>query len=232
MVEAGFFRVPGFGISLFLAAIRRLRLNRGMRPTPSPVRNIVLPLLLLLFSISGLKADPVEDKVKEIRARYGEIEGAKLRTRAIEFESQDEPLSGTCTLFFQGDEIVKVFLSYGAGDHGASDEYYYYKGGELFFVYASDGYWRFTGETLSNGESETIDSAVEHRVYIDQGRIIRHLSKEATSKNPAALKGLLAKAENRPSADADRAGWLLRRGLRAHTIRSAGDAIRALVADE
>lgn len=195
-------------------------------------RRYFLSGLFLLSFGASLHADPVEDRVNWIRARYGEIEGANLRSRSFEFESQDEPLSGTCTLYFQGDEVVKVLLSYGAGDHGASDEYYYYNGGTLFFVYASDGYWRFTGETLSNGESETIDTAVEHRLYLDGGRIVRHLSKEATSKKPAALKGLLAKAENHPSADSDRAARLVRRGLRANSIRNSGAAIQVLMEDE
>lgn len=160
-----------------------------------------------------------------IRALYNEIEGAKLRTKVIEFEAQDEPLAGTCTLHYQGDKVVKVHLAYGAGDHGASDEYFYYSGGQLFFAYASDGYWSFTGETLPNGESETIDSTTEHRVYVENGAVIRHLEKAAKSKKPEALKGLLAKAANAPSEDADRAARLVKRGGKARSVQDAPGAI-------
>ncbi|MBL9157586.1 MAG: hypothetical protein JNJ70_08950 [Verrucomicrobiales bacterium] len=178
-----------------------------------------------------LLADAVEDKVTAIRALYNEIEGAKLRTRVIEFEAQDEPLAGTCTLHYQGDKVVKVHLAYGAGDHGASDEYFYYSEGKLFFAYASDGYWSFTGETLPNGESETIDSTTEHRVYVENGAVIRHLEKAAKSKNPEALPGLLAKAKNTPGEDTDRATRLVHRGGKASSVQDAAGVI-ALMLEE
>lgn len=188
------------------------------------VRRLFLALVAILGS-EGLIAQSVEEKVTEIRARYNAIEGAKLRTKTIEFEARDEPLSGTCTLHYRGDEVVKIHLAYGAGDHGASDEYFYYTNGALFFAYASDGSWGFTGVTLPNGESETIDTVAEHRIYIENGTILRHLEKKASSKKPADLKGLLAKAANSPGSDPERAGQLLQHGLRAVGIHDAGSAL-------
>jgi hypothetical protein len=191
-------------------------------------RHCLLLALLALSARHEVAAQSVEEKVTEIRTRYNAIEGAKLRTKAIEFEAQDEPLSGTCSLHYQGDEVVKVHLAYGAGDHGASDEYFYYTKGVLFFAYASDGSWGFTGSTLPNGESETIDTVAEHRLYIENGTILRHLEKKATSKTPAELKGLLAKAPNSPGSDAERAGQLLQHGLRAVGIHDEGSALGVL----
>lgn len=202
-----------------------------MSPTPIPRRALFLSLFPLLLA-SAAAADPVEAKVSAIRALYNEIEGAELRTKRIEFESQDEPLSGTCTLHYRGDELVKIHLAYGFGDHGASDEYHYYDRGSLFFVYASDGSWGFTGQTLPNGESETIDSVTEHRLYLGDGTILRHLEKKASSKNPASLKGLLAKAANGPAQDASRGIQLVRHGQRAVAIRDAAGAIAVLTAGE
>lgn len=196
-----------------------------MNTIPISRRRLLLALLSL-FAVHEMSAQTVEEKVTGIRARYNDIEGAKLRTRAIEFEAQDEPLSGTCTLHYRGDEVVKVHLAYGAGDHGASDEYFYYTQGVLFFAYASDGSWGFTGETLPNGESETIDSVAEHRVYIENGVILRHLEKKASSKKPAELKGLLAKAPNAPSSDSERAKQLLQNGLAAVGIHDAPSALK------
>jgi len=195
-----------------------------MNTIPISRRCLFLALLALSANLQ-VSAQSVEEKVTEIRARYNTVEGAKLRTKAIEFEAQDEPLSGTCTLHYQGDEVVKVHLAYGAGDHGASDEYFYYTKGVLFFAYASDGSWGFTGATLPNGESETIDTVAEHRVYIENGSILRHLEKKATSKKSAELKGLLAKAPNSPGADPERAGQLLQHGLRAVGIHDAASAL-------
>lgn len=195
--------------------------------TKSIARRLFLASVAILGS-DGLFAQSVEEKVTEIRARYNAIEGAKLRTKSIEFEARDEPLSGTCTLHYQGDEIVKIHLFYGAGDHGASDEYFYYTNGVLFFAYASDGSWGFTGGTLPSGESETIDSVVEHRVYIENGTILRHLEKTASSKKPAELKGLLAKAPNSPGSDPERASELVRHGQRALRVHDAGSALGVL----
>ncbi len=194
-----------------------------MKPLPTgPSWVIASTLFALLFS-SALQADPVEDQVKSIRARYNAIEGAKLTGTKVEFESQDEPVSGTCTTYAQGGAVVKVHLSWGAGDHGASDEYYYYDANGLFFVYASDGSWGFTGNTLPSGESETVDATVEHRVYLSGGQIIRHLKKEAKSTNPEALPGLIAKAPNLPVNDPERAAELLRRGQGAAWVKTPAD---------
>lgn len=194
-----------------------------------------LTLAFTLFTLlvaPGLRADPVEDQVKNIRARYNAIEGAKLPGTKVEFESQDEPLSGSCTTYAQGGAVVKVHISWGAGDHGASDEYYYYDTNGLFFVYATDGSWGFTGNTLPNGESETVDTTIEHRVYLAGGEIIRHLKKEARSTNAGALPGLIAKAPNLPANDPERAGELLRRGQGAAWVRSPADLGALLMPSE
>lgn len=194
-----------------------------MKSLPTaPSLAIALTLFTPLF-IPGLRADPVEDQVKNIRARYNAIEGAKLTGTKVEFESQDEPVSGTCTTYAQGGAVVKVHLSWGAGDHGASDEYYYYDANGLFFVYASDGSWGFTGNTLPNGESETVDTTIEHRVYLAGGQIIRHLKKEAKSTDGEAVPGLIAKAPNLPANDPERAAELLRRGQGAASVKSPAD---------
>jgi hypothetical protein len=72
------------------------------------------------------RADATEDAVSAIRAKYNEIESARLTAREVNFESQDDPVSGTCTKYYLGQELVKVKLSYVMGDHGGSDEYFYY----------------------------------------------------------------------------------------------------------
>ena len=89
----------------------------------------------------------------------------------------------------------------------------------------------FTGETLPSGESETIDTVAEHRVFIENGTILRHLEKKASSKNPAELKGLLTKASNSPSAASERAAQLLRHGLAAAGVHDAASALKAFTSD-
>lgn len=185
---------------------------------------------LALLAFSSSRAADEEAIVKDIRERYNRIEGAKLRPREIEFASDSDPVSGTFTRYFQGDKLVKIKLSYGMGDHGGSEEYYYYDQGELFFVFATDSAWSFSGETLPSGESGTIDTAVEHRVYFFDGSLVRHLSREVKSKDPAAVSGLLKKATNQPSTDSDRASRLYSVGLGAY-VATTGSAILQLLLD-
>ena len=199
-------------------------------------RRTIIAALLAFVSLASfqilLRAGPEEAQIKDIRARYNAIEGAKLPSKKIEFETQDEPLFGTCTLYSKGTEVVKIHLSQGAGDHCASDEYFYYDDGTLFFAYASDGIWQFTGETLANGESETVDMVTEHRVYFAGDKTVRHLTKKVSSKKPDHLAGLLAKAANVPSHDPDRAATLLAHGKAAYTVKSPADLGRLLTASE
>lgn len=183
----------------------------------------------LATTIAGSsRGDEVEDRVKEIRTRYNAIESAKLKSQKVEYEGDSEPITATCTTYFEGDEVVKVQLTWG-GDHFASDEYFYYAGGRLIFVYASDGSWRFTGETLPNGESETMDEVVEHRVYLSGDSVIRHLEKTASSKKPDEIKTLLAKTENRPSDDTERAQALVAHGKALFAVRTAAELGKALL---
>lgn len=171
-------------------------------------------------------SDSIEDTIRAIRADYAAIQGQRLRTETIDFAAEDEPLVGTLTRSLDGDVVVKIHLSYGLGDHGASDEFFYYRHGHLFFVHATDGAWSFTGRTLADGSSETIDTIVEHRVYFNAGQIIRHLRKEAWSTDPAALPARLDQAPNRPAAtvaDQSRAEQLMLHGLHAYRVESRDD---------
>ena len=196
-----------------------------------PTRRQAAALILSTLILPGLprtRADETEALVKDIRERYNQIEGAKLRPVELEFTSDSDPVSGTFTRYYRGDELVKVKLSYAMGDHGGSDEYFYYQNGQLFFAVATDTAWGFSGETLPNGESGTIDTAIEHRVYFSKGILIRHLSREVKSKDPDALAGLLAKATNRPATDTERGGRLYAVGQGAATAND-GAAILGLL---
>lgn len=173
------------------------------------------------------RADDLETKIREIRARYEAIEKAKPASQTIAFEGETDPISGECTIHRQGGEIVKVVFKYG-GDHGASEEYHYYTAGRLFFSYASDGAWSFTGRTLPNGESETVDSVTEHRVYYEGGTILRHLVKEAKSTDASKLPALLAKTNNQPGDSGERARRLLRMGQGLLAVQRPAD-LEALV---
>lgn len=203
-----------------------------MKPCQACFRSVLFSLIvhaiLLAVPSTTARGDAVEDRVKEIRSLYQEIESAKLKGRKVEFEGESEPITASCTTYVEDGEVVKVHLSWG-GDHFASDEYFYYSDGQLVFVYASDGSWRFTGETLANGESETIDEVVEHRVYLSDGAVIRHLEKSASAKKADAIPALLAKAGNRPGDDSERAAELMAHGREACLVKTASDLGKLLL---
>lgn len=198
-------------------------------------RTFPLTPLLVLTALSLLvpqvRADPVEDAVSEIRKRYNRIESWSLSPKRISFESQDEQASGELVRYYHDGALAKANLSFGVGDHGASDETYYYHDGELFFVYAVQGYWRFTGRTLSNGESETVDVMIEHRLYFSDGRLVRHLRKEAQSTDAAALKGLISKEKNQPHQDPAYAAEVRRRGMKCAGVSSAAGLEKAVLGE-
>ncbi|MEM1443171.1 MAG: hypothetical protein AAGF67_12570 [Verrucomicrobiota bacterium] len=181
--------------------------------------------LAVFFSLTAsvALADPVEDAVSDIRAKYNQIEGGKLDKQVIEFAPEDDPSYGKVTKYFQNGQLVKANYVFGAGDHGGADETYYYHNGQLFFIYVAQSSWRFTGNTLSNGESETIDSMVEHRLYFQNGNLIRHLRKEVESTNYDALGSLIAKAKNQPHQDPSMASAAKMRGFQIPGVGSWQD---------
>ncbi len=188
------------------------------------------PVLLALFAAVSDPASGqiVEEQVRGIREICNRIDSGKLASAKVAYEGESEPITATCTIFREGDSVVKIHLSWG-GDHFASDEYFYYAGGKLIFVYASDGSWRFTGDTLANGESETLDEVVEHRVYVVDGKVIRHLEKAVQSTRPEQLKTLLSKAENAPGKNSERAGTLVGHGQALWGVRTREDLGKALL---
>ena len=165
-------------------------------------------------------ADPVEEAISDIRAKYNRIEGWQMAPQRITFESQVDPASGELKKYYYDGQLAKANLIFAEGDHGGGDETYYYHGGELFFAYVVQSYWKFTGRTLANGESETVDVMSEHRLYFSGGNLIRHLRKEVQSTNPEALRGLLANAPNQPYSDPGFASDVQRRGIRCSSVSS------------
>ncbi len=141
-------------------------------------------------------ADGREAEIAKIRKYYAEVEALQeLAQEDIKFQCPDDPMQGVLTRRTRRDtgEIVRLDLGYLAGDHGSSDEIYYYRGGEVFFVLEAASWWGFSG----GKEGQTIDTMRERRFYFAGGRCIRVLEKEVSSEKPEDLKGLISKEENR-----------------------------------
>lgn len=175
-------------------------------------RFLTLSALLTLF-VGSAHADWVEEAVTDIRAKYNQIEGAKLETQVIEFQPDDDPAYGKITKYFQNGQLVKANYVFGEGDHGGGDETYYYYNGQLFFIYIDQRSWRFTGKTMANGESETIDTMTEHRLYFANGNLIRHLRKQVESTDYEAIGSMIAKVANQAHQDPAMASAAKMRGF-------------------
>lgn len=186
------------------------------------IARLLLTLSVMLV-LPVVNAEESDSTLKDIRARYAEIENAKLRTKIVKFDSETERVSGVCTLSFQQDKLVKVKLSYDMGDHGGSDEYFYYRDGVLIFAFATDSSWQFGGKPRPDGGAGTIDTVAEHRVYFAKGKMLQHLAKEVSSADAKAIPALLAKTPNKDSEDAERAQSLKMNGDRAYLVRTSAD---------
>ena len=186
------------------------------------MNRIAFTLALSLLGPVVLHAAPTEEVVAGIRSKFNAIENASLKSETIRFAPQDDPMEGTLKRYFHNGELVKIDFSYTEGDHGGADETYYYSGGQLFFVFITDSSWGFTGKTLSNGESETVDTFREHRLYIAGNNVVRYLLKSASSNNPEGGPKALAKAENQEQSDPQFTTSVINRALKATNVTSSG----------
>ena len=170
---------------------------------------------------TAVRADWVEDAVKDIRAKYNQIEGWKKQSATIKFEADDGPESATMKRHVYNGQTVQIDLEYSLGDHGGATVSYYYHGGQLFFAFRSMGSWSFTGKQLPNGESETVDSATEDRIYFKDNQVIRMLRKDADSKDGSALGKILAKTENYPVDDPGLAAEIQQRAYQLLQVQNS-----------
>jgi len=177
-------------------------------------RPIIALVAFALFPFTTcLKADDQADKmVKGIRSLYSSIEDGAKKSKTFSVQADEGPEEGKMTIYLQNGRLAKIHISYILGDHGGSDEYFYYNNGELIFAYLSDSSWRFSGKQKADGNQETIDKLTEYRLYLNQGKIIRSLKKTTESSNPKALKALIKKAKNEPCNDLPLLSEIQKRG--------------------
>ncbi len=189
------------------------------------MRNTITIFAAVAFAFSAFatnaQADWVEDAIKDIRVKYSQIEGWKKQKKSYEFEADDGPESASMTRYTYNGQVVQIDLGYSLGDHGAVNISYYYHNGQLFFAFRSAGSWSFTGKQLPNGESETMDSVTEDRLYFKDNQVIRLLRKDVDTKNPDDLGKILAKAQNLTVEDPGLAGDVQQKGFQVLNVKSS-----------
>jgi len=189
-------------------------------------RSISIAVAVSCLTAVPAWADETEDRVKEIRAWYAEIEAASKKGEEIKFEAQDEPLSGTLTHFRKDGKLIKSVLSYTDGDHGGADERFYFHDGRLVFIHVTNSSWRFTGETLPNGQSETMDEVTEFRIYLHDGKVIRNLTKTAIVKSGQDMAKALKDAENKPTQEKEHEQAVLERAGKVGALKDGASVMK------
>ncbi|MDF1737799.1 MAG: hypothetical protein P1U86_01470 [Verrucomicrobiales bacterium] len=182
--------------------------------------------LLCAFLFTSLaNADSVETAVKQIRADYNATENAKLKTVVIKLPEDAEVVE--LKKYFMNGALVKMVFTTG-GDHGAVTNSYYFKNGDLYFVYQSSGGWSFDP---TGPEGTTIDTGGEQRIYYQGGLAIRHLVKKVASRDGNQITKLLAKADNKAVNDPEAANGLMNAGYRLANVNTRADLDRYIYAE-
>ena len=182
--------------------------------------------LTFLVMIGLLHAEP-EQRVQEVRGWYQKIEeSTAIKQLEVKFEAENDPLFGNLTVREYADGLSAVTLSYVAGAHGGTDEYFYFKDGELFFVFEVDQSWRFSGGADASGEhAATIDTRIENRYYYDAGKCIRRLSRSAKAADAMKLPAMIAKVNSKQVEPGESASVLLKRAPMLLAAKNAKDVL-------
>ncbi|MDF1853161.1 MAG: hypothetical protein P1U85_20150 [Verrucomicrobiales bacterium] len=168
------------------------------------MNRLTLPILAVFALVAAPAIHAEDERILEIRAKYNQTENAKLSQRTIKLD--DGPETAELVKSYDANGILVKMAFTSGSDHGFGTEYYYVDRGNLYFVFQTQGSWRFD----PNGpEGTTIDTSMERRVYYAKEQVIRHLLKEASSRNPEAVAGLLKKAENKNVSNAEAEAILL-----------------------
>lgn len=148
-----------------------------------------------------LSGNPVIDS---IRMEYQRIQqNPALRKLEVNYsgapgsEAKAIGVAGKMTYFFDGDELVKAWDA-GQESHGKWNEEFFFKDGELFFIYVNGA---------SGGALEPDAFPYQSRLYLHEGKIYREISsggremddreKEALLKKGKALYTIRTEAEIR-----------------------------------
>lgn len=226
------YRDPGVAVDsakkhaagFFFALFPVTRTSYVFPPTiPMPMKCLLLAALALCAPVSSLIADDAEDRIQSIRAEYRATENAELTAREISLDDGGELPKLTKYRDLAGKIVKMVFVS--GGDHGGATDYFYFKDGELYFIYQSQSYWSFDPK---GGEGVTIDTGREQRIYYDGDRVVRHLVKEVQTGKADAVAALLAKAENQSVEDPEAATGLRNAGYRLLKVEDRASLERYL----
>ena len=150
------------------------RLERGQRGL---MKKALLVFVVSLFALSGPESvagqasgnnQQEKEAVASIRERYAAVNKNLAKYRVVKKElSGFSTEGGELVAYFEGASVVKIAATH-MGETGRSLEEFYYRGGELVFVF-------HRRETYDAPMSGKVSKTAEERFYFAGGRLIRWL---------------------------------------------------------
>jgi hypothetical protein len=127
------------------------------------------------------------DIIEQIRANYGatmeKLDNGIFKKLSKDFDCEADPGGGTLTRYYNGEEIEMLEYSIGY-EHGWSSQKVYFENEVPYFIFVEEGYWSFGGgEGIDDSGENTIDDITEMRYYLENGKVIRKLSKKYLIKS-------------------------------------------------
>ena len=162
-------------------------------------------LLLLNLSLPATWAQDQAESIADIREKFSIISQAVKDSAYRKVETpigcEVDPIEGTLSYYFDGEDLRYVSYSVAEGDHSWFQYTYYVWDDRLFFAFHERGYWQFdTGANVDGTLSETIDYLSEHRYYFADQQPIRCLEKKWEVKSVDTKQ---AKANEIPNTSID-----------------------------
>ena len=150
------------------------------------MKEAVIVFVLALLALSGPAGAPgrapaknpqEQESISSIRERYAAIQKNLAKYRVVKKElSGFSTEGGELVAYFDGASVVKMAVTH-LGETGRSFEEFYYRGGELVFVF-------YRRETYDAPMSGKVSKTEEERLYFADGRLIRWLDSRGRSVAP------------------------------------------------
>lgn len=187
--------------------------------------------LAVLMHVPQARADEAAE-IASIRELYAKFDQAKaIKNETIKFHLEGGPIEGTITRRSYEGGLAALQVSYTAGDHGGTDENYYFAEGKLFFILTKDSSWQFAPGSTDE-KPKTTDTLTESRYYVSKGAIIQALRRSVSAEGGKNLEELIAKEENKKVTDDDLGKLLLKRGPALLKVKTKEEAESVFAAED
>jgi hypothetical protein len=145
-----------------------------------PVARIIGTIFITL-TLTASYCQSTEQLISDIRTEFKRINTeAKLRTTELnneEFLEQMTDGGGKLTGYFENDKLVK-FTEWVGLSYGAVESEYYFKNGELFFVYQKESkYADKVGGQVGDLDYTKLETKFEGRYYLNNNEQIKEIEK-------------------------------------------------------